>query len=141
MARVVKRNRDRPIDWGAVAVVRENLQTIIDAHAVDAQWLNEPEEGGWLREVALELDTGGLAYLDEHRLYPGEFTIHLQRHRDMFFFREDYADVLAFLNAEASNITLLTGQVRWWKKKRPASVAGTGSLRNERASPRGDRDA
>ena len=90
MTRVVKRDRDQPIDWGAVAVVRGNLQTIIDAHSVETEWLHKPAEGGWLREVELELETGGLAYFDEHRQCPGEFTIHLQRHRDMFFFKEDY---------------------------------------------------
>lgn len=124
MTRFVKRDRNLPIDWGAVAVVCGDLQSVIDAHGVDTEWLNAPQEGGWLREVELELATGGVAYLDERRHYPGEFTIHLQRHRDLFFFREDYAEVLAFLGIEASCVTLLTGQVRWWKRKRPLNAAG-----------------
>jgi len=119
MARIARRDRNTPLDWGSVAIVRRDLQSVIDTHAVTTDWLFEPQEGGWLREVQLELDSGGLAYLDEQRLYPGEFTVNLLRHREMFFFKEDYEEVLAFLKAEEAEVTLLTGQVRWWKKGRP----------------------
>ena len=100
-------------------MVHRSLQTVIDDHDVETQWLNLPEEGGWLREIELELDTGGLAYLEERRKYPGEFTLHLVRHRDMFFFKQDFDEVIAFLNVTDAEVTVLTGQVRWWKKKPP----------------------
>jgi hypothetical protein len=121
MAQVVKRNRSVPVDWGAVAEVHRSLQTVIDEHDVEAQWLNLPEEGGWLREIELELDTGGLACLEERRLYPGEFTVHLVRHRDMFYVKQDFEEVIAFLKVTGVEVTVFSGQVLWWKKKPPVN--------------------
>lgn len=122
MASIVRLDRDAPLDWGQVAIVRMPLQSVIDTHRADAEWLHRPLEGGWLREVDLQLDSGRVAYLEERRAYPDQFTIHLVCHRDLFYFKEDYDEVIQFLAVQDESVTLLTGQVRWWKKKLPAPV-------------------
>jgi hypothetical protein len=61
----------------------------------------------------LQLESGRFAYFRESR--PGEFTIYLVRHRALFYRREDYEEVRQFLAAPDEALTLLTGQVRWWK--------------------------
>ena len=125
MTQIVKRHRNEPLHWGAVAVVPKALQTVIDAHRADADWFCEPEEGGWLRELDLDLACGGCAYLGERRARPGEFTIYLQPYRETLFFKQDYDEVLAFLGLNASEVQLLTGQVQWSRKKRAQNLDAT----------------
>jgi hypothetical protein len=115
MTSIVKFDRDAPIDWGPVAIVRMPLQSVIDAHHANVKWLHRALEGGWLRELDLQLESGRFAYLRESRAYPGEFTIYLVRHRSLFYRREDYEEVRQFIAAPEEALTLLTGQVRWWK--------------------------
>lgn len=117
MASIVTLDRDAPIAWGAVAVVHKSLQSVIDAHDARVEWALRPLEGGWLREVDLRLASGRPAYLEERQVCAGEFTIYLVSHRDIFFCKEDYDEVLQFLGLSDEAVTLLSGQVRWRKKK------------------------
>jgi hypothetical protein len=64
--------------------------------------------------------------------------VNLVRHRDLFYFKEDYEEVLSFLNVDQANVTLLTGQVRWSKKKRPAGTATESSRGSKGQLQRGD---
>lgn len=112
------------MDWGVVADVRMPLQALVDRHQADLQWQHRPLEGGWVRGLALRLDSGRMALLDENRDRPGEFSMYLLRHRDRFFFKEDYAEVLQFLAAPGGSVTLFTGQVHWWKPKHGRRTPG-----------------
>jgi hypothetical protein len=109
-----------PVDWGAVAIVRRSLGVVIEASGLRVEWQHRPLEGGWLREVGIRLSTGRCAYLDETPTAPAEFTLHLVASRDQFFFREDFDEVRQFLELADEEVVVLTGQVRWWKKKAPA---------------------
>ncbi len=106
-------------DWGPVAVVQRSLGAIIDSHGLRQEWQHRPLEGGWLLEAVVRLSPGRCAYLVETRTAPGEFTLHLERHREQFYFREDFDEVRQFLELADSEVAVLTGQVRWWKKKAP----------------------
>lgn len=123
MASLIEFDRDALIDWGAVAIVHRSLEEVIEASGLGIDWQHRPLEGGWLREVGLLLSTGRHAYLAETRTAPGEFTLHLVRYRDQFYFREDFDEVRQFLGLADAEVVVLTGQVRWWKKKVPAPSA------------------
>ena len=120
MASLIEFDRDALIDWGAVAIVLRPLGLVIEASGLGVEWQHRPLDGGWLREVGIRLSSGRHAYLAETRTAPGEFTLHLVRHRDQFYFREDFDEVRQFLGLADAEVVVLTGQVRWWKKKVPA---------------------
>ena len=123
VASLIKFDREALIDWGAVAIVHRPLGIVIDSSGLRVEWQHRPLEGGWLREVGIGLSSGRCAYLAETRTAPGEFTLHLERYRDQFYFREDFGEVRQFLGLADADTVVLTGQVRWWKKKLPATGA------------------
>jgi hypothetical protein len=123
VAPLIEFDRDALIDWGAVAIVHRSLGVVIESSGLRVEWRHRPLEGGWLREVGIRLSTGRCAYLAETRTAPGEFTLHLVRYRDQFYFREDFDEVRQFLGLADAEVVVLTGQVRWWKKKAPAPSA------------------
>ena len=125
MASLIEFDRDALIDWGAVAIVLRPLGLVIEASGLGVEWQHRPLDGGWLREVGIRLSSGRHAYLAETRTAPGEFTLHLVRHRDQFYFREDFDEVRQFLGLADAEVVVLTGQVRWWKKKVPALSEAT----------------
>ena len=116
MPTIVKLDRDAPFDCGPVADIAVPLQAVLEAHCAHAEWINRPDEGGWIRSLGLVLDSGRLAYLEERRAYPGEFTVYLTRHRDLFYRKADFEEVRHFLDVAEDAVKVLTGQVRWWKR-------------------------
>lgn len=100
-------------DHFAVAQVAADFDAVLGAIGAQATRVHRPRESGAYRYAVLEFPGGRHAVLLQHEKYPEHFSIQLQPIRDIAYRRAEFDAVCALIAVPASQITVLTGQVRW----------------------------